>query len=119
MLPNILGFGVLRSILSLPAGTCTAACARPTPRCFQHKAERFLPPYFFGTARPVISSISTKELRYGATLTVNYTGTVTGAMLMAPTAVTHQVGDALKAVVVLSCGFCRHMGEDSHIIMTI
>uniref|UniRef100_A0A383W832 Uncharacterized protein n=1 Tax=Tetradesmus obliquus TaxID=3088 RepID=A0A383W832_TETOB len=85
-------------VMGCEYGTCTAACARPTPWFFQHQAERFLPPYFFGTGRPVISSISTKELRYGATLTVSYTGTVTGAVLMAPAAVTHQNNMNQRAV---------------------
>jgi hypothetical protein len=73
------------------AGPCIRDCARPTPWQFQHQAERFLPPYFFSSARPAISSVSAKEARYGATLTVRYTGRVSGAVLMSPAAVTHQV----------------------------
>jgi hypothetical protein len=80
------------------AGTCTRGCARPTPWIFQHAAERFLPPYFFGTSRPVISSVSAKRMRYGATLTARYTGRVTGAVIMTPGAVTHQVRDSIACV---------------------
>jgi 4-amino-4-deoxy-L-arabinose transferase-like glycosyltransferase len=73
------------------AGTCTAACARPTPWIFQHAAERFLPPYFFQSGRPVITAVSVTSARYAASFTARYTGTVTSAVLMAPGAVTHQV----------------------------
>jgi hypothetical protein len=73
------------------AGTCTAACARPTPWIFQHAAERFLPPYFFQSGRPVITAVPVTSALYGATFTARYTGTVTSAVLMAPAAVTHQV----------------------------
>ncbi|WIA15101.1 hypothetical protein OEZ85_001795 [Tetradesmus obliquus] len=71
-------------------GTCTASCARPTAWQFQHQAERFLPPYFFQAGRPVITSISATSARYGATLTVGYTGRVTSAVIITPAAVTHQ-----------------------------
>ncbi|KAF6245560.1 hypothetical protein COO60DRAFT_1655315 [Scenedesmus sp. NREL 46B-D3] len=71
-------------------GTCSRSCADRTPWEFQHRAERFLPPYFFGTSRPDIELMSATELRYGATLDVMYTGNVTGAVLMTPAAVTHQ-----------------------------
>jgi hypothetical protein len=79
-----------------PAGSCTSNCANPTPWEFQHRAERFLPPYFFGTSRPDIVSLSATELRYGATVDVTYRGEVTDAVLMTPAAVTHQVsGDGM------------------------
>ncbi|KAF6264287.1 hypothetical protein COO60DRAFT_1698359 [Scenedesmus sp. NREL 46B-D3] len=79
-------------------GSCTRGCARPTAWRFQHQAERFLPPYFFGTSRPSISSVSAKLLRYGASLTARYSGRVTGAVLMTPGAVTHQVNMNQRAV---------------------
>jgi hypothetical protein len=74
------------------AGSCSRNCAGCTSWEFQHRAERFLPPYFFSSSRPDIVSLSGRELRYGASLNVTYRGTVTGAVLLTPGAVTHQVG---------------------------
>ncbi|KAF6264286.1 hypothetical protein COO60DRAFT_1660326 [Scenedesmus sp. NREL 46B-D3] len=88
-------------------GTCSRSCADRTPWEFQHRAERFLPPYFFGTSRPDIELMSATELRYGASLDVTYTGNVTGAVLMTPAAVTHQNNmnqRAIRLVVVSNSG---------------
>ncbi|KAF6264288.1 immunoglobulin E-set [Scenedesmus sp. NREL 46B-D3] len=79
-------------------GTCTASCARPTPWRFQHQAERFLPPYFFGTSRPSISSTSASVLRYHETLNITFSGSADGAVLMTPAAVTHQNNMNQRAV---------------------
>ncbi len=73
-------------------GDCTEACARPTPWLFQHAAERFLPPYWFsGVPRPTITWKSGSLQRYGGLMDMDYTGSVDGAVLMAPASVTHQV----------------------------
>ncbi|WIA35282.1 hypothetical protein OEZ86_003741 [Tetradesmus obliquus] len=79
-------------------GSCSRSCASRTPWEFQHRAERFLPPYFFGTSRPGISSVSAKEARYGASVDVTYSSTVTRAVLMTPAAVTHQNNMNQRAV---------------------
>eukprot|EP00879_Flechtneria_rotunda_P011822 GHRR01012349.1.p1 GENE.GHRR01012349.1~~GHRR01012349.1.p1 ORF type:complete len:390 (+),score=85.85 GHRR01012349.1:976-2145(+) len=79
-------------------GECTEACAHGTPWLFQHQAERFKPPYFFSGSRPSIISTSTATPKYNTDVTVGYSGTVTGAVLVAPAAVTHQVNMNQRAV---------------------
>ena len=57
---------------------------------YEYRAEKFYPPYFFSPDRPNITSISATAVSMGKNLTVGYTGTVTYAVLMKPSAVTHQ-----------------------------
>jgi hypothetical protein len=57
---------------------------------YEYRAEKFYPPYYFSPNRPNITSLSVSAVGMGRNLTVSYTGTVTHAVLMKPSAVTHQ-----------------------------
>lgn len=64
----------------------------------QTQAERFLPPYFSSPDRPVITGVSPVNTTYGAWVTVDFTGNVTHAVLLAPSSPTHQVNMHQKGV---------------------
>ncbi len=73
--------------------TCGSTCGLWAPALIQYQAERYKPYYFFGSqavARPAISSVSATRIALGSTVTVRFQGTVTGAALTSPAAITHQ-----------------------------
>jgi hypothetical protein len=74
------------------ATTCTGPNEK---RTYQHQAEKFLPPYAFEpllSQRPVIRNAGvTRNVVMGANYEFVYTGDVTGASLVAPESVTHQL----------------------------
>ncbi len=81
--------------------TCDAQCTLWAPALQQYQAERFLPYYFFGAqaaARPAITSTSASTVSLGSTLTITFTGNVTGAALTQPAAITHQINMNQRAV---------------------
>ena len=69
---------------------CVSTCFIPSKNLHAYQAERFLPPYAFSAARPVITGKSAEAVAMGAPLTVTFTGAATHVVLAAPAAVTHQ-----------------------------
>ncbi|KIZ02370.1 hypothetical protein MNEG_5589 [Monoraphidium neglectum] len=70
---------------------CYNACVQFNPALHQYQAELFKLPYAFAAGRPVITDVSTEEAAMGSEVKVTYDGTVSGAVLMTPGAVTHQL----------------------------
>lgn len=83
---------------------CEGVSAPPVP---EYRAEKFKPPYFFGAAaalRPEIhtTTLVPSPLLYGASWVVHFSGNATGAVLVAPGAVTHQINMAERVISVVT-----------------
>jgi hypothetical protein len=74
------------------ANAAPAATTCGGDRLYQHQAEKFLPPYFSDPGRPtIVGADATRSLVMGLAYDFVYTGDVTGASLVAPESVTHQL----------------------------
>ncbi|KAI8465624.1 MAG: hypothetical protein J3K34DRAFT_525211 [Monoraphidium minutum] len=77
---------------------CFEACFQFNPAVHQFQAEVFKLPYAFSPGRPAIAGAPPEVAAMGGEITVAYEGEVTGATLMAPGAVTHQLNMQQRAI---------------------